>query len=150
MLTLCWGVYCYRRWEVIPQKGAKHKERWHRAEVSKEQASKLPRPAGWWQLLPACSCSAEPSEKLVEEAEKPLPRMMSEHDRGLLYYSRDNPNLRQVTDDTESEATCPIRNVYSEDNLPAHVTSSLKHHLSQFSPGESLSDRVLIWTKGWE
>lgn len=86
----------------------------------------------------------------MEQTEKPLPRMMSDNDRGLLYYSRDNPNLRRVTDDTKSEAMCPIRNVYSEDNLPAHVMSSVKHHLSQFSPGESLSDQALIWTKGWE
>lgn len=86
----------------------------------------------------------------MEQTEKPLPRMMSDNDRRLLYYSRDNPNLRRVTDDTKSEAMCPIRNVYSEDNLPAHVMSSVKHHLSQFSPGESLSDQALIWTKGWE
>lgn len=82
--------------------------------------------------------------------EKPLPRVMSENDTGILYHSKDNPNLQQMSDYTESEAMCPIRSIHSQDNLSAHVTSSPKRHLSQFSPGESLSDWALIWTKGWE
>ena len=112
--------------------------------------SRFPASLACWVIPPPICLRMKPSEKLVEQTEKALPHVMSENGRGMLHYSKDNPNLQQMPDYTESEAVCPIRSIHSEGNLSAHVTSFPKRHLSQFSPGESLSGRALIWTKGWE
>lgn len=110
-----------------------HKSKRVPGNVHPEEQSSPP-PACWVCPGPRRPCSGinQALRGTGQPNEKPLPHMTSESNRGILHYSKNDPNLSQITDHIKSLKQCShVRRVYCEDNVSAHlVSSSLSRRIS--------------------